>query len=804
MADEHAPAAYAVEDYQQITEGQATILFPKNNEVFYNPVQEFNRDMSIAAIKTWRDVTMEARMARFARSESPKKVAPPTTFTILEALAASGLRSVRYAKEIEGIDHIVANDLLEDAAESIRRNAHYNAVSPQLLRANRGDAITFMYAQRDQKRFDVVDLDPYGSAAPFIDGAIHAAARGGLLCVTCTDLAILASNKDPETCYAKYSGNPLRSEFCHELALRLVIHSLQQAANRQRRYIEPLLSCSIDFYVRVFVRVHDSPLMVKSVASQSGPVYHCGYCGSYAAQPLGAIVQGSGSNLKYRVARGPPVDRTCANCNSALEIGGPCWLGPLHNRDFVQRMYDGVSKAGASVYGTQPRMKGMLKVILEELEDAPFHYTISKLSAAVRTTCPPLVKVNSALLNAGFRVSGSHTAQGSIKTDAPPAAVWDVMRALVHEAGRSPRIQPGSPAEKILEKDIATAVSFATHKDATPESRRISLVRYQVNPEKFWGPKARHTEAPKEKRKQPPNHGQHPSDADAAIAPDSADAADADMDTDAKKPKTDRVDMPVAAGANVAIDAAAAEIGALCDSVESIAGSVVAAQAEKLVISSDSEQRLVNRVTSTFVRLRQLHRQLSEDKAALAASVDGLKQGTDSLALQLENKLREVAYIQREIESTNTLETIYQDIDLIPKEEFLAAAPDEYRTDIDTPHKLMLARLRYEIRQRDILVEARDRARAQRDELREAKRRRIERLEKVDGHLQSYVKSASLLGKTLSVGIGAGDGSAAVPPSDAPGDDAKAAAGDGDEDRKGPDTPRPTRGDSSRAGTPRV
>ena len=28
-----------------ISEGAATILFPKGNQVFYNPVQEFNRDL---------------------------------------------------------------------------------------------------------------------------------------------------------------------------------------------------------------------------------------------------------------------------------------------------------------------------------------------------------------------------------------------------------------------------------------------------------------------------------------------------------------------------------------------------------------------------------------------------------------------------------------------------------------------------------------------------------------------------------------------------------------------------------------
>ncbi len=32
-------------DVLKISEGSATILFPNSNEVFYNPVQEFNRDL---------------------------------------------------------------------------------------------------------------------------------------------------------------------------------------------------------------------------------------------------------------------------------------------------------------------------------------------------------------------------------------------------------------------------------------------------------------------------------------------------------------------------------------------------------------------------------------------------------------------------------------------------------------------------------------------------------------------------------------------------------------------------------------
>ena len=41
----------------------------------------------------------------------------------------------------------------------------------------------------DERPYDVIDLDPYGSAAPFLDAAVQAIADGGLLSVTCTDMA---------------------------------------------------------------------------------------------------------------------------------------------------------------------------------------------------------------------------------------------------------------------------------------------------------------------------------------------------------------------------------------------------------------------------------------------------------------------------------------------------------------------------------------------------------------------------------------------------------------------------------------
>ena len=61
-----------------------------------------------------------------------------------------------------------------------------------LVTSSHSDATMVMYNNRKKEdRFDVVDLDPYGSPTPFLDGAVQAVSEGGLLCVTCTDLAVL-------------------------------------------------------------------------------------------------------------------------------------------------------------------------------------------------------------------------------------------------------------------------------------------------------------------------------------------------------------------------------------------------------------------------------------------------------------------------------------------------------------------------------------------------------------------------------------------------------------------------------------
>ncbi|KAF9815299.1 hypothetical protein IEO21_04662 [Rhodonia placenta] len=402
MATESAePAITVPEGYTLHSENTSHILLPPGNQAFLNPVQEFNRDLSVACIRTWSEVLNEEkekkwrqnqeRRAKKAQSGGGPKTKrakmqyQPHKCVILEALSATGLRSIRYAKEIPLVKYVIANDLSSSAVEAMRHNIEINGLGETSsdtqkpegskrvaakVRVNEDDACALMYNHRSERdRVDVVDLDPYGTASPFIDAAVQCVSDGGLLCVTCTDLSVLATVNYPEKCFSNYGGVPVKAEYCHEGALRLVLHTISTSAARYGRYIQPLLSLSIDFYVRVFVRVYSSANEVKKAISKTSTYYICSGCQSFYSQPLGRMTENvheatGNVNYHFKAHTGPAVPNKCPECNSALHIAGPMWSGSIHDPVFISKMLEHV-EGNEDKYGTSTRMKGMLTVAKE-------------------------------------------------------------------------------------------------------------------------------------------------------------------------------------------------------------------------------------------------------------------------------------------------------------------------------------------------------------------------------------------------------------------------------------------------------
>lgn len=233
---------------------------------------------------------------------------------------------------------MLANDVSQPAVDSIRINSERNGPRAHaVIEARLGDASLACYMHRAPAslRFDVVDLDPYGTAAPFLDGAVQAVAEGGMLAVTCTDMGVLCGNHG-EACFAKYGAYPLRGKHCHEMALRLLLGAIDGHAARYKRFIAPLCSVSVDFYVRVFVRVFTSASAVKRSASKRALIYQCQGCEAFHLQRVGKVSL-KGETAKFSPASAPALEQTCEHCGRHFHIGGPLWAEPIHDGFAVRR-----------------------------------------------------------------------------------------------------------------------------------------------------------------------------------------------------------------------------------------------------------------------------------------------------------------------------------------------------------------------------------------------------------------------------------------------------------------------------------
>jgi tRNA (guanine26-N2/guanine27-N2)-dimethyltransferase len=169
---------------------------------------------------------------------------------------------------------------------------------------------------------------------------------------------------------------------------------LATTAARYGRHIEPLLSLSIDFYVRLFIRVATSPKEVKALPSKTSLLYYCVDCQTPHFQPLGRTSERQStktgvSNTLYHAPAAIPIGDRCSQCNGKYhvsvtgaccssehrkfavrtdhvgllrsQIGGPMWSGPLHNQEFVNQMLTHIEDS-ASEFKTAERIKGMVTV----------------------------------------------------------------------------------------------------------------------------------------------------------------------------------------------------------------------------------------------------------------------------------------------------------------------------------------------------------------------------------------------------------------------------------------------------------
>ena len=242
---------------------------------------------------------------------------------------------------------------------------------------------------------------------------------------------------------------------------------MEAHANRHRRYIVPLLSMHINFYVRLFVRVYTSPSEVKKSPTKLSQIYQCSGCDTYSLQPLARTVVRDGKE-KIVPGQGPPVSRECEHCGRVHHVGGPIWSAPMHDQHFIAELLGELgSEVGAANLASAKRLTGMLTSLLEELPDVPLFHQLSHMCGVLHVPAPTMLAMVSALMRQGYRVSRSHTDPSAIKTDAPNRALWDVLRCHVQtQPKRTKGLSDTSPAHAILAVPPLVQREVLCHQDS--------------------------------------------------------------------------------------------------------------------------------------------------------------------------------------------------------------------------------------------------------------------------------------------------------------------------------------------------
>jgi tRNA (guanine26-N2/guanine27-N2)-dimethyltransferase len=363
----------------EVTEGTVTVEVPEQPDegvgeaVFFNPRQELNRDVTVAALSAYRE-----RAGLSAPS-------------YLDATAASGIRGVRAAAagwRVTCCDHD------DEAVALARANLARNGLEGAVVHR---DANAFMHEHR--RGFDAVDVDPFGTPVPFVDAATRASRR--LLCVTATDTAPLCGAHF-RSGVRSYGAVPLNTEYHAEMGVRVLLSALARTAARYDVGVTPLLTHASDHYVRTYLDLDARATAADRALEELGHVDHCRDC-LYREASRGLLAH--------------PAE-VCPNCGADVRTAGPLWLGPVRDREFVARVREHLDDS----MGTGRRARRLLDRLEAEL-DAPTHYDQHELCELWGEPASAMDEFLEALRAAGHRASRTHYGGTTFKTDADVAAI---------------------------------------------------------------------------------------------------------------------------------------------------------------------------------------------------------------------------------------------------------------------------------------------------------------------------------------------------------------------------------------------
>ena len=336
---------------------------------FYNPQSKLVRDLGVLAATIYRQDYQNLR--------------------VLDALAGCGVRSLRYLQEAKA-DYVWLNEGDRDNSLVIQKNLL--VIDSDRYHITHQDAHRIFFSCYDRRDYyDLVDVDCFGSAVPYLNTMLYATKIGGLMYLTSTDGRTLTGHP-PQKSVQTYGAISRSHPAKHEQALRLLIGATQQQAATLGLGIEPVFSLFTGKTYRLMMRLVSKPRITED---NYGFLGYCHNCGNY-------------QTISWR-----KLNRIGCSCNSHnVTVSGAMWLENLYDPNLLQRYIDLARQRQWS------KIVNLLTIMAGEIDLPPYFYTLKEIGRFGKKDLPKRSHLIQALQKRGYKAAATHIDPQAIKTNA--------------------------------------------------------------------------------------------------------------------------------------------------------------------------------------------------------------------------------------------------------------------------------------------------------------------------------------------------------------------------------------------------
>jgi len=390
---------------EEVVEGSARLLVPRLESyragpreyipsrapVFYNPLMKGARDVAVGLLQI--HAAMRGRGLRYG-----------------EPFAGVGVRGVRAALEVHGLDEVLMADIDPRAVRLTQTNIERNNVG-RVADVGLSEADLFdIRHSAPGERFDYLDIDPFGSPAPYIDAAVQAVSNRGVLAFTATDMAALCG-RHSWAGLRRYGGLPIRTPFPKEFGVRLLLYAVVASAAKQGMGAKPILAYTERHYARGYV------LLARGVSRANE-----------ALRIVGLLQACSRAHYWNGVPRRSLGLQRCPVCDSNLLVGGPIWLGPLYDQDWLRSIMERTEAAK----DFSPETRRLLQTLSKEETGIVGHHNLDEDASALGRPPPKKEDVILALRKMGYKASQTCFSPRGVRSNCGPKALEEAILRLSH------------------------------------------------------------------------------------------------------------------------------------------------------------------------------------------------------------------------------------------------------------------------------------------------------------------------------------------------------------------------------------